>query len=135
MQTLGPAAEGVLGSTQWTLKTKGSDKWFGTAGDYAKTFAGQFNGRAVEYHGAEATAACLAFVLAVEKAGSTDPQKVRDTLASLDEQTFFGPLKFTATGQNLTKSMGVIQIQGGKPVAVWPKEASEGPLVWPAAKA
>jgi branched-chain amino acid transport system substrate-binding protein len=134
VQALGPAAEGVLGSTQWTIKTPGSDKWFGSASDYSNTFAKQFNGRTPEYHGAEATAACLAFLLAVEKAGSTDPNKVRDALAGLNEQTFFGPITFTPTGQNLTKSMGVIQIQNGKPVSVWPKEAAQAPLVWPAAK-
>jgi branched-chain amino acid transport system substrate-binding protein len=131
---LGSAANGVLGSTQWTVKTPGKDVWFGTAADYATTFAKQFNGRQPEYHGAEATAACLAFVLAVAKAGTTDPSKVRDALAGLDEQTFFGPLKFTATGQNLTKSMGVIQVQNGKAVAVWPKQAAEASLIWPAAK-
>jgi branched-chain amino acid transport system substrate-binding protein len=40
-------------------------------------------------------------------------------------------LKFSATGQNVTKTMGVIQVQNGKPVAVWPKQSSEAPLVWP----
>src|SRR5215510_8024658 len=53
VQSLSKSAEGVLGSTQWTLKTPGKDKWFGTAADYSKTFANQFNGREVEYHGAE----------------------------------------------------------------------------------
>jgi branched-chain amino acid transport system substrate-binding protein len=132
VQALGPAAEGVLGSTQWTVKTSGSDKWFGTAQQYDDTFAAKFGGRRAEYHGAEATAACLALVLAVEKAGSTDPNKVRDALAGLDEQTFFGPLKFNDKGQNVTKQMGVIQIQGGKQLAVWPKDASETTLKWPA---
>ena len=131
VQALSKSADGVLGSTQWTIKTKGTDKWFGSASDYAKTFAGQFNGREVEYHGAEATAACLALVLAVEKAGSTDPTKVRDTLAGLNEQSFFGPIKFNDKGQNLTKTMGVIQIQNGKPVSVWPKDAAEAPMKWP----
>ena len=130
-KSLGTTANGVLGSTQWTALTSGSDKWFGTARDYAATFAKQYNGRQPEYHGAEATAACLALVLAVEKAGTTDPDKVRDALAGLDEQTFFGPLKFSTTGQNVTKTMGVIQVQNGKPVAVWPKDSSERPLMWP----
>jgi branched-chain amino acid transport system substrate-binding protein len=129
-QALGASANGVLGSTQWTVKTAGSDKWFGSAADYNATFRKQFN-RDAEYHGAEATAACLALLLAVEKAGSTDPDKVRAALAALDERTFFGPLKFSPTGQNVTKTMGVIQVQNGKPVAVWPKESSEAPLVWP----
>jgi branched-chain amino acid transport system substrate-binding protein len=134
-QTLGRSAEGVLGSTQWTVKTQGKDSWFGSASDYAKTFAAKFGGREPEYHGAEGTAACLALVLAVEKAASTAPDKVRDALAALDEQTFFGPLKFTATGQNLAKSMSVIQIQDGKAIAVWPKASSQAPLRWPGTQA
>jgi branched-chain amino acid transport system substrate-binding protein len=130
-KVLGASADGVLGSTQWTVTTKGSDAWFGSATDYAATFAKQFGGREPEYHGAEATAACLALVLAVQKAGSTEPAKVRDTLAGLDEQTFFGPLKFSNAGQNSAKPMSVIQIQGGKPVTVWPKASAEAPLKWP----
>ena len=35
----------------------------------------------------------------------------------------------------VTKQMGVIQIQGGKPVAVWPKAAAEAPLKWPGGQA
>lgn len=134
-QSLGANAEGVLGSTQWTPKTPGKDAWFGTAADYAATFAKQFGGRTPEYHGAEATAACLALVLAVQKAGSTDPGEVRDALAGLNEQTFFGPLKFDPTGQNKTKTMQVIQVQGGKPIGVWPKAAAEAPMKWPGTKA
>jgi branched-chain amino acid transport system substrate-binding protein len=67
----------------------------------------------------------------VYSAGSTEPDKVRDALASLDEQTFFGRLKFSAAGQNSAKPMSVIQIQGGKPVTVWPKDAAEAALKWP----
>jgi branched-chain amino acid transport system substrate-binding protein len=133
--TLGASAEGVLGSTQWTIKTTGSDKWFGSATEYAATFAAQFAGRQPEYHGAEATAACLALVLAVEKAAATDPDKVRDALAAIDQQTFFGTLKFNEAGQNVSKPMSVIQIQGGKPLAVWPKNASETAMKWPGTKA
>ena len=134
-QTLGAAAEGVLGSTQWTIKTPGNDKYFGSATDYAAAFKKKFDGREAEYHGAEGTAACLALVLAVEKAGSTDAGKVRDAMAALDEQTFFGALKFDSTGKNVTKPMEVIQIQGGKVIGVWPKEAAEAPMRWPGTKA
>jgi branched-chain amino acid transport system substrate-binding protein len=130
-KSLGADAEGVLGSTQWTDKTAGKDKWMGTAADYNTAFKAAFGGRAPEYHGAEATAACVALVDAVEKAGTTDANKVRDALAALDEPTFFGPLKFTPQGQNLTKTMQVIQVQGGKPVAVWPKDIAEAKMIWP----
>src|SRR5262249_49314352 len=102
VQALGTSAEGVIGSTQWTVKTAGSDQWFGSAADYARTFTAQI-GRAPESHGAEATAACLALVMAVAKANSTNPDKVRDAVAGLDTPSFFGPLKFNDKGQNVTK--------------------------------
>jgi branched-chain amino acid transport system substrate-binding protein len=130
VKALGPAAEGVLGSTQWTANTAGSDPWFGSAKEYAAVFEKRF-GRKPEYHNAQASAACLALVLAAERARSSDPAKVRDELAKLDVQTFFGPLKFNARGMNVAKNMSVVQVQGGRPVAVWPKDSAEAPLKWP----
>ena len=130
VKTLGDSAEGVLGSTQWVPQVKGEDKYFGTAADYAKDYEAKY-GRDPEYHNAEATAACLALALGLEKAGSTDTQKVRDAVAGLDEETFFGPIDFNKQGENEAKPMSVIQIQGGKPVTVWPKEQAESELRWP----
>jgi branched-chain amino acid transport system substrate-binding protein len=132
-KSLGALAENVLGSSQWTEATKGEDKYFGTAKDYAKDVQAKF-GHKPEYHNAEATAACLAFVLAVEKAGTSDVNKVRDTLAALDTESFFGRIKFDATGQNTFKPMSVIQIQKGNAVTVWPKEAAEAEMIWPGVK-
>lgn len=131
---LGPRAENVLGSTQWVPEVKGSDQFFGSAQDYSKGFTQEF-GVAPEYHAAEATAACLAFALALNKAGATNPDKVRDAMAGLDSQSFFGRIKFDATGQNTFKPMDVIQIQGGKPVTVWPKDAAAKAMIWPGLKA
>ncbi|HXT44167.1 MAG TPA: amino acid ABC transporter substrate-binding protein [Pseudonocardiaceae bacterium] len=130
--TLGTKANGVLSSSQWVPEVKGSDGFFGTATDYRNGFRAAF-GQDPEYHNAEATAACLAMVLAVRKAGSTDPGKVRDALAQLDEQSFFGPLKFNDRGENVTKPMSVIQIQNGKLVTVWPADQAAGRLIWPGA--
>lgn len=128
--TLGGKANGVLSSSQWVPEVKGSEAFFGSATDYRNSFQAAF-GHEPEYHNAEATAACLAMVLAVRKAGSTDPDKVRDALAGMDEQSFFGPLKFNNSGENVTKLMSVVQIQGGKLVTVWPKDQAAGPLIWP----
>jgi branched-chain amino acid transport system substrate-binding protein len=131
--TLGVKANGVLSSSQWVPEVKGSDAFFGTAADYRNGFRAAF-GQDPEYHNAEATAACLAMVLAVRNAGSTDADKVRDALARLDEQSFFGPLKFNNRGENITKPMSVVQIQNGKLVTVWPADQAAGRLVWPAAR-
>lgn len=127
-ETLGDAAEYVLGSSQWTPEAEGEDKFFGTAQDYAQGFE-QDVGHTPEYHNAEATAACLAMVLAIEDAGSTKVDAVRESLANLKTPSFFGQIQFDKNGKNVYKPMQVIQIQKGKPVTVWP--AQEGKLQWP----
>ena len=133
VKSLGALAENVLGSSQWTDVTAGEDKYFGTAKAYAADIQTKFK-HAAQYHNAEATAGCLAFVLAVEKAGSTDVNKVRDALAGLVTASFFGKIKFDATGQNTFKPMSVIQIQKGKAVSVWPKDSAEAKMIWPGTK-
>jgi branched-chain amino acid transport system substrate-binding protein len=129
-KTLGTQAENVLGSSQWTETVKGQDKYFGTAKKYGDDIEAKF-GHRPEYHNAEATAACLALVLAIERAGSTEPDKVRDALAGLDTESFFGRIKFDESGKNVSKPMSVIQIQNSKVLTVWPTEAAETKLVWP----
>jgi branched-chain amino acid transport system substrate-binding protein len=132
-KTLGDAANGVLGSSQWTVTTQGQDKYFGDAKQYADDINAKF-GHAPDYHDAEASAACLALVLAIEKAGSTDADAVRDALAGLDAESFFGKIKFNDKGENVYKPMSVIQIQNGKAVTVWPTENAEADLIWPGTK-
>ena len=132
-KTLGTAAENVLGSSQWTDATKGTDKYFGSAKDYTKDIQAKF-AHAPDYHNAEASAACLALVLAAEKAGSSQPDAVRAALRGLDTESFFGKIKFDSTGQNIYKPMSVIQIQNGKVVTVWPTDSAEAKMVWPGTK-
>jgi branched-chain amino acid transport system substrate-binding protein len=120
VRTLGKSAEGVLGSSQWTPDASGRDDWFGTAADYNTAFKARY-GRDAVYHNAEASAACLAMVMAIERAGSLEPDKVRSALAALDADTFFGPIRFDATGKNTAKPMYVIQIQDSRITTVWPR--------------
>jgi branched-chain amino acid transport system substrate-binding protein len=131
VKALGKSAEGVIGSTQWTPDSTGQDKIFGTAKDYAREYEQRF-GEAAEYHSAEAAAACLALVLGVEEADSTDPAKVRDAIAALDTDSFFGPIKFDETGKNADKPMSAIQIKDGKPVTIFPNDQAQAELEWPA---
>jgi branched-chain amino acid transport system substrate-binding protein len=130
-KALKDSANGVVGSTQWTSSVKGDGPVFGSAKQYAKDFEARF-GATAEYHSAEAAAACMALTEAVQKAKSTDATKVRDAMASLDFDSFFGPIKFNSKGQNVTKPMSAIQIQNGKVVTIYPKDQAEAPLQWPA---
>lgn len=127
-ETLGSAAEYVLGSSQWTPQTEGEDDYFGTAQDYADGFEAEYD-KPPEYHNAEATAACLAMVVAIQNAGSLEVDGVREALVNMDEESFFGAIKFDDEGKNVYKPMQVIQIQNGEPVTVWPEGEAE--LKWP----
>jgi branched-chain amino acid transport system substrate-binding protein len=130
-QTLGKQANGVLGSSQWVpTSAPDSDKYFGTAMAYAQAYQKAF-GQAPDYHGASASAACLAMVLSIEKANSTDADKVRDAMAALSTDSFYGHISFDSTGKNANKPMVVIQIQNEKAVPVWPRSIATAKLIWP----
>ena len=129
-KALGPAAEYVFASAQWTPDVKYAGAVFGSAQDYARLFEQKY-GFAPDYLSAAGSAAGLALQLAIEKAGSIDPQKVRDALASLDAMTFYGRIRFNAQGMNVYKPMVTIQIQHGKNVTVWPSDVAPGKPIYP----
>jgi len=127
-------ADYVLGATQWTpaLRYQGDDPW-----RTPKAFADAFLAKnpsysSVPYQVAESAAAIVAFQHAIEKAGTLDPVKVRDAIASLDIMTFFGPIKFDGRGVNVTKPMAVEQLQpdGGK-YTVFPQAVAERDGIYP----
>ena len=129
--TLSGDANYVIGSSQWTpqVKYQGTDL-FGTAVKYEQLYKAKYNAEP-SYQAAESTACGLAFQSALEKAGSTDPQKVRDALKGLDITTFFGPIKFSASGENDTKPMVTIQIQNGQVVTVYPSNVANATFQYP----
>ena len=131
VKSLGPAAEDVFASSQWTPDVKYHGPLFGSARDYAQAFEKKY-GFVPDYHAASSSAGGLVLQLAIEKAGSVDPQKVRDALASLDATTFLGPVRFNAEGLNTAKPMVTVQIQHGRVVTVWPPDIATAKAIYPA---
>ena len=129
-ETLGKQAEGVLCGSQWDRSLAYKDHWFGSADDYAKTFEKEFNYPA-PYQAAESSAAVLVYADAFRRAQAFDPQKVRDAIAKTDMMTFFGPIKFDATGKNTAKPMVLYQVQNGDYKVVAPTKWAEAKLIWP----
>jgi branched-chain amino acid transport system substrate-binding protein len=129
-ETLARIAEGVLCSSQWDRHLNYQDKWFGTADQYAQRFEKEFN-YPTPYQAAESTAAVLVFADAFERAGSLDPEKVRDAIASTDMMTMFAPIKFDSTGKNIAKQMVLYQVRDGTYKVVAPTKVAETKLVWP----
>jgi branched-chain amino acid transport system substrate-binding protein len=130
VKALGSAAEAVFASSQWSRDVKYRGPVFGTAREYAQLFEKKY-GFVPDYHGAESSAAGVVLQLALEKAGSVEPQKVRDALASLDATTFYGPVKFSATGLNDAKPMVTVQVQHGKVMTVWPADVATARAIYP----
>jgi branched-chain amino acid transport system substrate-binding protein len=127
----GKAAEYAICGSQWDRSLAYKDKWFGTAEQYAERFQKRFNYEP-PYQAAESTASVLTFVDAFQRAGSLDKAKVRDALAKTNMETFYGPIKFDATGKNIAKSMVLYQVLGGKYKVVAPTKWAQTKIVFPA---
>jgi branched-chain amino acid transport system substrate-binding protein len=130
---LGADAQAVLGSAQWSpaVTYKGEPGFYRSARAYSDAFARQV-GHQPDYHDAEATAAALALQYALQRAGTTDREAVRNALARLDVVTFFGLLKFDQRGLNVFKPNVVNQIQGPRLVTIYPYRLADGSPVYPA---
>lgn len=129
-ETMPKIAEGFLCASQWDKSLSYKDKWFGSASEYAKMFEKEFKYPA-PYQAAESSAVVLVFADAFARAGSLDPEKVRDAIAATDMMTFYGPVKFDSTGKNTAKPMVLYQVQGGDYKVVAPTKWAETKLVFP----
>lgn len=130
VQEMGADANYIIGPTQWERTMSYKDEYFGTAEEYAQRYEAKW-GEPPTYQAAESTATPLVLQIAIEKAGSLDPDAVRQALRELDVVIFYGPIKFDETGKNVGKPMGSIQIQDGQINVVAPPEAAVAELIYP----
>jgi branched-chain amino acid transport system substrate-binding protein len=105
------------------VRYKGEDV-FGSTEAFNKAWAAKYKSEP-DYAQASAAAAGAVLQIAIEKAGSIEPTKVRDALAAMDSVTFYGRIKFGPTGQVTSLKPPVFQIQGGKPVVIVPDEIKQ----------
>lgn len=79
--------------------------------------------------------AVLLIADALERAGSAEPQALRDAISesSLDPLlAYAGPIEFDETGENVNAAPIVMQVQDGNVVQVYPDEFAEAEPVFPA---
>lgn len=131
-KTLGKAAEYVFGITPWLPDMEVGGEIFKSARDFSKQFQDRF-GYEADYHVASGAADVLVYKAAIEKAQSLDAKKVRDALAGVDVETFYGRVKFEPTGQ-IAMGQVLVQIQEGKVVPVYAFGKMLGKPVYPAPK-
>lgn len=127
---LGPDANFIFGAEWWLPNMGWEGPVFPTASGYAKDFEAKY-GYVPGYHSAAGTATGLLLQLALEKAGEVNSDKVREELLKFKEQTFWGPIAWDETGQNISGASGVIQIQDGKVTAVFPDAIQQAKPIYP----
>ena len=119
-------SEYTLCASQWDRGLSYKDSLFGSAEDFALLYEKTYK-YSPPYQSAESAASVQVFADAFQRAGTLDPAKVRDALTTTKMQTFYGNIKFDASGKNIAKPMVLYQIQGGKYKVV-------APLKWAGAK-
>jgi branched-chain amino acid transport system substrate-binding protein len=116
-KALGKDADYAFGMTAWLPNASLKDRWFGDAEAFAQAYKGKY-GYDPDYHAASGAADVEALASAIENAGSTNPENVRDALAKLDVPSLYGTLAFRDNGQ-INLPQVVIQVQGGDLAAVY----------------
>lgn len=123
--SLGEDAEGVLASVQW---------WRSERMPGAQDFSFRFkrkHGYNAGYQAAAGYAAGQVLEAAVRLAGSTDPEQVREQLASMKFLSLLGHYRVDETGRQIGKPIYVIQWQDGERHLIYPFDLSRFGVVYP----
>ena len=130
VKALGKDAEYLSGSTLWVPTMRYRDDVFGDSQDFSREFKKMF-AYDPSYHAATNAASCQALGIAMEKAGSLDVEKVRNAMATLDVNTFYGRIRFDEKGRITGRMPPMGQILNGKFTIVYPPELADAKMVWP----
>ena len=128
--SLGPDAEGVMCSEWWLPNMGWTGPIFGDSMQWAAMFEERY-GYVPSYHSAAGSAGGVLFQFALEAAGTLEIGAVRDAMAALDVQFFWGPHAFNEKGQNIKGGSAPIQIQNGKLVPIYPPELAQAKPIYP----
>jgi len=127
-ENAGVASENVISATLWHQVLP-----FPGAMEFYKKFKARFN-KSVDYHGAEAYAACYVIADVLKRTKSLKADDIKAALAATNMMTVFGPVKFTTWGKmkNQNKvATYVVQWLNGKLELVWPADLATKKFAYP----
>lgn len=117
-KSLGKDANYIYGVASWSTQMNFDGYLFNNTQEFVKEFKAKFD-YDPDYHNASGIADVAVFKDAVERAGTLDPQKVRDAVAATKLDTIYGHVEFSENGQIKGTSV-VLQILGGQIYQVFP---------------
>jgi len=122
---LGRDAEFVYSATFWeaALPNPGNQEFVAAYQDEFK--------RAPAVQSANSYAGCRIFVEALRRAGTTDSERLRETLLALRTKTILGDFAVDQRGFQVGQKAVTIQWQGGKQVVVWPDDVASARMRFP----
>jgi branched-chain amino acid transport system substrate-binding protein len=131
VKSMGSQVEGLISRTSFALGKPGSISAICDA-----LYKKKSGGDGLDDTSGRGLQGFLVLADAINRAGSTDPVKIRDALMATDlkkDQMVAGysGVKFDAKGQNTLASSIATQMRGGKYVAVWPKANATDDLMLP----
>ena len=123
-------AQGAMNRSAWDIGKPGTTTYKINEMYKAKT------GRDLDDTSGRNMQGFLALAEAINRAGSTEPEKIREALTRTDlkpDQLMMGynGVKFDQTGQNVLASTYLIQLKGKQYQLVWPPKAAIASLDWP----
>ena len=127
---VGDISQGVMNRSAWAVGKPGSPSYRVNELFKAKT------GRDLDDTSARGLQAMLVLADAINRAGSTAPDKIMAALRATDlkqDQIIMGyrGVKFDQVGENSLAATYLVQLQGKEYVAVWPEKTALAPLQWP----
>ncbi len=133
LKTLGEDGYYILSREVWALDLAESKPIIAEVNDmFRERFGYNMDGNS-----ARAFTGTLVLLDAINRAGSTDPEAIRQALLETDipaDQLImpWEGVKFDPETQQNTKGKGIIvQVQDGKYLTVWPWELASADLIWP----
>ncbi len=120
IKELGSTAEFVVGHSHWEPRPA-----LGHPGikEFIESYEKRHGGKP-SYYASGGYVEMQIQAAAVKEAGSFDPEKIRDALASITVDTIRGPWKVNEKGVSTIEGV-TFQIQNGERVIVWPAHMSE----------
>lgn len=132
-QALGEYANGVVAQTYWDENAPFKGEYFGSAPAFAEYYRANFD-REMAYHMASGAACIVSYLEAAKQAGTLELDPVRDALAALDFECFYGHIRFTEEGDGDPDLLGplLMQRQGGALRIISPKSSATAEPIYPA---